>query len=55
MQEDDIECESLKVISIDPLLVYDNKYHFQAYLDNCPYKIVNKQITNCLDKNLFED
>ena len=24
--EDDIECESLTVISIDSLIVYDNKY-----------------------------
>ena len=25
--EDDIECESFTVISIDSLLVYDNKYY----------------------------
>ena len=42
MPEDDIECESFTVISIDSLLVYENKYHLQVYLHNCPYKIVNK-------------
>ena len=32
--EDDIECESFIVISIDSLLVYENKYYLQVYLDN---------------------
>ena len=35
--EDDIECKSFTVISIDSLLVYDKKYHLQVYLDNCTY------------------
>ena len=52
--EDDIECESFTIISIDSLLVYDMKYYLQVYLDNCPYKIVNKQMTDCLDDNLIE-
>ena len=53
--EDDIECESFTVISIDSLLVYENKYYLQVYLDNCAYKIVNKQMTDYLDENIFED
>ena len=32
--KDDIECESFIVISIDSLLVYENKYYLQVYLDN---------------------
>ena len=32
--EDDIECESFTVISIDSLLVYENKCYLQVYLDN---------------------
>ena len=52
--EDDIECESLTVISIDSLLVYYKKCYLQVYLDNCTYKIVNKQMTDYLEKNLFE-
>ena len=44
--EDDIECEYFTVISINSLLVYNNKYYLQIYLDNCAYKIVNKQMTN---------
>ena len=51
---DDIECESFTVISIDSLLVHENKYYLQVYLDNCAYKIANKQMTDYLDENCFE-
>ena len=43
MPEDDIECGSFTVISIDSLLVYNKKYYLQVYLDNCAYKIVNNK------------
>ena len=52
--EDGVECESFTIISIDPLLVYENKYYLQVYLDNCAYKIVDKQEIDYLDENLFE-
>ena len=52
--EDGVECESFTIISIDPLLVYENKYYLQVYLDNCAYKIVDKQGIDYLDENLFE-
>ena len=55
VSEDDTECESFAVISVDSLLVYDKKYYIQVYLDNCTYEIVNKQMTDYLDENLFED
>ena len=55
MPEDDIECESFTVISIDSLLVYENKYYLQVYLDNCAYKIANKQMTDYFDEIFFED
>ena len=55
MLEDDIECESFAVVSIDSLLPYENNYYLQAYLDNWTYKIVNKQMTDYLYDNLFED
>ena len=55
MPEDDIECESLTVVSIDSLLVYENKYYLQACLENCADKVTNKQMTDYLDDNLFED
>ena len=32
--KDGTECESFTVISIDSLLVYENKYYLQVYLDN---------------------
>ena len=53
--EDDTECKSFTVISIDSLLVYDKKYYLQVYWDNCAYKTVNKQMTNYLHGNIFED
>ena len=53
--KDDIECESFAVISIDSLLVYENKDYLHVYLDNCAYKIANKQMTNYLDDNPFAD
>ena len=42
------------VISIDFLLVYENKYYPQAYLDNCTYKIIDKEMTDHFGKNPFE-
>ena len=41
--ENDIECEFFTDIFIDSLLVYDEKYHLQVYLDPCAYKVVNKK------------
>ena len=49
------ECESFAVISIDSLLVCRSKFYLQVCLFNCGYKIAKKQITDCLDENLFED
>ena len=54
MPEGDVECESFTVISIYSLLVCDKKYYLQVYLDNYAFKIVNKQMTNYLDENLFK-
>ena len=53
--KDDIECESLTVISIESLLVYKHKYFWQIDLDKCACKIAKKQATDYLDENLFED
>ena len=55
MPEDDIEYELFKIISTDSFLVYVNKYYLQVYLDNYAYKTANKQMTDYLDDNLFED
>ena len=55
MPEDDIGCGSFTFISVDSLLVYENKYCLQAYLDNYAYKIANKKVTDDLDGNPFED
>ena len=41
MPEDGAKCESLANI-IESLLVYENNYYMQVYLDNCAYKIVDK-------------
>ena len=50
--EDDIECESFTVTFIDSLLVYDEKYYLQVFLNNLPY--ISYPIYY-LDENLFED
>ena len=55
VSEDDIESESFTVISIESLLAYKSKYYPQIYLDNCAYKLTNKQTTGYLDDNLFQD
>ena len=55
MPEDDIKCESFTVTFIDSLLVYDNKYYPQVYLENFASEIVNKKMTDYLDGNFFED
>ena len=54
MLEDDIECESFTAIYIDSLLVYNEKYYLQVFLNNCAYKFVNKQMTDYVDENVFE-
>ena len=54
MSEDGVECKSFTVSSIDSLLVYDDNYYFQVYLDNYAYKVVNNQMIDSLDDNLFE-
>ena len=53
MPEDDTECGSFKVISIVSLLLYKNKYSLQVYLDNCIDKIIDKQMIDYLDDNIF--
>ena len=53
--EDGVEYTSFTIISIDSLLAYVNIYYRQVYLENCVYKIVNKQMTDYLDENRFED
>ena len=54
MLEDGVECGSFTVISIDSLLVYDNKYYLPVYLGNYPYKIIDKQMPDYLNDNVFE-
>ena len=54
VSEDGVECKSFKIISIDSLLVYENKYYIQVYLDNCAHGTVNTQMMDYLAQNLFE-
>ena len=54
MPEYDKQCESSTVNSIDSVLVCGNKYQLEVYLDNCAFKIANKQTTDYLEDNLFE-
>ena len=52
--EDDIECESFTIISIDSLLLYESKYYLQVCLGDCVYKIVGKRMIYYLIDNPFE-
>ena len=54
MPEDGVECQSFTTISIDSSLVYENKYYLLVYLDNCAYKIVEKQMLDYLDDHFFD-
>ena len=54
MLGDDVACETFTIISIDSLLVYENKYYVQVYLDNYAYKIVNIEMADYLYDNIFK-
>ena len=54
MPKDDIESKSFTFVSTGPLFVYENKYYLPVYLGNCAYKIVKKQITDCLDIRYYK-
>ena len=45
-----MECEYFTVISIDSLLVYENKFYLQVYLDNFVYTIVNELMADIVLK-----
>ena len=53
--KDDIACDFFRGISIGSLIVFENKYYLQVYLDICAYDIANKKMTDYLDENLSED
>ena len=46
--KDGVECKSFIIISIYSLLVYENKFYLQEYLDNCTSKTVNKRMIDYL-------
>ena len=52
--EDGVECEPFTIISINFLLVYQNKYYLELYLNSFVYQVLNKQMIDCLYDNLFE-
>ena len=54
MPEDSVECKYFTVITIGSLLFYEKKYYLKVQLDNCAYKIVDKQMIDYPDDNLFE-
>ena len=49
-----VQNDNFTVISIDSLLIYENKYYLWIYLDNCVYKTVKIQMIHYLDDNLFK-
>ena len=51
--EGGVECLSFTITSIDSLLIFENKYYLQIYLNNCAYKSLDKQMTDYLDDLLL--
>ena len=49
MSENGPEWESFTLISINSLLVYENKYYLEGYLGNCANKIVEREMIDYLD------
>ena len=39
----------------EDVLIYEDKYYLQVYLENCTHKTVDKQMADYFDENLFED
>ena len=54
MPEGGIKLESFTVIFIDFLLIYENRYYLQVYLNKYAYKVVNTEIKYYLDDKFFE-
>ena len=54
MPEGGIKLESFTVIFIDFLLIYENRYYLQVYLNKYAYKIVNTEFIYYLDDKFFE-
>ena len=52
--ENGVECEYFRIISIDSLIVYENKYYLEVYSDNCAYKTVNTEMVDYLYDSIFE-
>ena len=52
MIEDNIKCKSFPVILLILYLNKEDNYYLHVYLENCAYKIVNKQTTDYFDGNL---
>ena len=53
--EDGVKYKFFTVISLDSLLVYENKYYLQVCLDKCAYKTLDKQMTDYLYDNPFKN
>ena len=52
--EDGKEREYFTTISVDSLFVYKNKYYLAVHLDNSAYIIVDKQMIDYFNGNLFD-
>ena len=50
----EVECEFFVIICFYFLLVYENMYYLQVYLDDCAYKMANMQMIDSLHDNLFK-
>ena len=49
-----VECKLFTIISIDSLLVSRKEYCLQVYFDNCVHKLINTEMVDYFDDNLFK-
>ena len=54
MPEYGVECEHFTIISIDFLHIYENKFYLQGYLGSFAYKVVNKEMIDYIDDDIFD-
>ena len=50
-----IECEGIPFVSVDSVLKIEKKYYCQVYLEQCKYKVKERNIKNCIDYDLDPD
>ena len=46
--------QNINLLKLFLLILYENKYYMQVYLETCADEFVSTQMIDYLDENLFE-